>query len=304
MTLQLLSTKTEIPPSRPHLVVRRHLLRRLDDGLASGNCLFLVSAPAGYGKTTLLVNWLAHLRAMPHTADPPLPATHLAWLALDEGDNDPARFLSYLGAALRQADADLAHRLISALSLTDLPAWGSVLPVFVNEIAAFPDPVLLVLDDYHHISAQPVHDVVASLLEFMPANLHLVIATRSDPPLPLARLRGRGQITELRQHDLRFTTVEAGDFLLQVMGLSLAAEHVTALANRTEGWIAGLQMAAVSLQGRRRRVAEFIHAFTGSHRHILDYLSEEVYRRQPADVRSFLVQTSILERFSAPSVPR
>jgi LuxR family maltose regulon positive regulatory protein len=302
MTIQLLSTKTEIPPSRPRLVVRRHLLQRLDDGLASGKCLFLVSAPAGYGKTTLLVNWLTHLRAAQRADDVPATKLHPVWLALDDADNDPARFLGYLGAALRQADGDLARCLMSAIPLTDLPEWDKVLPVLVNEIAAFPDPVLLVLDDYHQISAQPVHDVVTTLLEFRPGNLHLVIATRADPPLPLARLRGCGQITEIRQHDLRFSVTEAGEFLGQVMGLALAAEQVAALASRTEGWIAGLQMAAVSLQGHRDvgDVAAFIHAFTGSHRHILDYLSEEVYRRQPADVRRFLVQTSILERFCAP----
>ncbi len=298
MTIQLLATKTRIPLTRPLLVARHHLLQRLDDGLASGNRLFFVSAPAGYGKTTLLAHWLMHLRAAGRAEASPLPAMHPAWLALDQWDNDPARFLCYLGAALQQADTALGHSLVSTVGLADMPSWSSMLPVFVNAIATLPDSVLLVLDDYHHISAQPVHDVVASLLEFMPPNLYLVISTRADPPLPLARLRGRGQITELRQNDLRFSVTEAAEFLVQVMGLSLAPEHVTALTNRTEGWVAGLQMAAVSLQDRVD-VAEFIDAFTGSHRHILDYLSEEVYRHQPADVRQFLIQTSILERFNA-----
>ena len=296
--MQLLATKTQIPPARPFLVARRDLLQRLDGVLASGGGLVLVSAPAGYGKTTLLAHWLAHLRSERDVTTAPHRNIRCGWLALDSGDNDPARFLCYLSAALQAADAAIGPRFAAAVALAEQQNWGALLPQLVNEIAALSEPVLLVLDDYHHIAAQSVHDLVAALLEFMPANLHIAIVTRSDPPLPLARLRGRGRIVELRQSDLRFSATEAAQFLDGVLSTPLAMEHVAALTSRTEGWIAGLQMAAVSLRGRTD-VAEFIAAFAGSHRHILDYLSEEVYRSQPEEVRRFLVRTSVLERFDA-----
>ena len=312
--MQLLSTKTQIPPARPLLVARRDLLRRLDGALAPGIGLVLVSAPAGYGKTTLLASWLAHLCPAGDAAcdDEATPRRHVhsAWLSLDTGDNDPARFLSYLAAALRQTDAGQAHCFASLDALAGMQTWGSVLSLFVDEVATLAEPMLLVLDDYHLVAAQAIHDAVASLLEFMPGNFHLAIATRSDPPLSLARLRGRGQILELRQGDLRFSVPEAAQFLDRTLKSTITQDHVAALTSRTEGWIAGLQMAALSLQGRTD-AAEFIAAFTGSHRHILDYLSEEVYRNQSAEVRRFLVRTSVLERFdaqlcaavTAPSIP-
>ncbi len=286
--MQLLSTKTQIPAVRPTLIVRHDLLQQLDGALASGAGLFLVSAPAGYGKTTLLAHWFSHLRD--GQAAPAGRGIRCGWLALDGGDNDPARFLGYLGAALQQADAGIA--------LDGQQTWGATLPLLINAIATLAAPVFLVLDDYHHIAAQSIHDLVAALLEHMPANFHLAIATRTDPPLPLARLRGCGQIAELRQNDLRFSALEAAQFLDQALETPLEREHVATLTSRTEGWIAGLQMAALSLQGRPD-VAEFIHAFAGSHRHILDYLSEEVYRSQPQEIRRFLVRTSVLERFDA-----
>ena len=293
--MQLLSTKTQIPPIRPALVARTDLIARLDHALAAGVGLFLVSAPAGYGKTTLLANWLAHLAHASAGENAALPAVHCGWLTLDDSDNDAFRFVSYLDAALGQAAA--AHVLTAAVPAAR-ETWSATLPPLINAIAGLSDAVLLVLDDYHHIAAQGVHDLVAALLDFMPANLHLAISTRADPPLPLARLRGRGQIVEVRQQDLRFSAAEAAQYLDQVLATPLAREQVAALTNRTEGWIAGLQMAAVSLQGRPD-VAEFIDEFAGSHRHILDYLSEEVYRSQPTAVQRFLVQTAVLDRFDA-----
>jgi LuxR family maltose regulon positive regulatory protein len=288
--MQLLSTKTQIPAVRPTLIVRHDLLQQLDGALAAGAGIFLVSAPAGYGKTTLLAHWFTHLRSGQAATAGMDRGIHCGWFALDGGDNDPARFLGYLGAALQQADA--------GIPLDGQQSWGATLPLLINAVATLADPLFLVLDDYHHISAQSIHDLVAALLEHRPANFHLAIATRTDPPLPLARLRGCGQIAELRQNDLRFSAVEAAQFLDQALEQPLTREHVATLTSRTEGWIAGLQMAALSLQGRPD-VAEFIHAFAGSHRHILDYLSEEVYRSQPQEIRRFLVRTSVLERFDA-----
>lgn len=302
MSLQLLATKTEIPRCRHYLVARPRLLHRLDDSMAAGCRLCLVSAPAGYGKTTVLADWLAHLLAAQPDAGASLPLAHAAWLTLDAGDNDPVRFLGYLCAALQLVDPDLAGSLAATFSAADAPVWQSVLPALVNAVTLFPGAVLLVLDDYHCIAAQSVHDLVAGLLDFGPPNLYLVIATRSDPPLPLARLRSCGALTELRQHDLRFSLPEADEFLTRTLSCTLAASNVAALTSRTEGWIAGLQMAAVSLRGRTAAadVTAFVEAFTGSHRHVLDYLAEEVYRCQPPAVRDFLLRTSVLERFCAP----
>lgn len=295
--MQLLSTKMQIPPGRAAQIARDDLLKRLDDALATGIGLFLISAPAGYGKTTLLAGWLAHLCGAGQ-GDMPQRSVRAAWLALDSGDNDPACFLSYLGAALGRGNPAVAQRFLHAVENAQHHDWEPTLAMFINEIAAQADPVLLVLDDYHHIVAESIHNLVAGLLEFQPPNLHLAIVTRADPPLPLARWRGRGQMIELRQGDLRFTSDEAATFLARTLPQQLTREQVVALNARTEGWIAGLQMAALSLLGRAD-VTAFIDAFAGSHRHILDYLSEEVYRNQPVHVRRFLLRTSILERFDA-----
>ncbi len=229
------------------------------------------------------------------------PEIRPAWLTLDDGDNDPSRFLSYLAAGLQKIDAALGQRLLDVLPRSNVPAWNDVLPAYVNELAAFTAPVLLVLDDYHAITAQPVHDIVDWLLEHAPSNLHLVLASRVDPPLSLARLRGRGRLAELHHLDLRFDSGEAHAFLADVMGLPLGVQQSAALHERTEGWIAGLQMAAVCLQGRSNQadIVAFVDAFTGSNRQIMDYLSDEVYRRQPAEVCRFLLRTSILDRFNA-----
>jgi LuxR family maltose regulon positive regulatory protein len=285
MSTPILATKLYVPPPRPKVVLRPRLIERLDEDLYRK--LTLVSAPAGFGKTTLLSEWVAGCER---------PA---AWLSLDEGDNDPTRFVSYLVAALQTIAADIAEGVLGALQSPHPPPTESVLTALLNEISTIPDGFVLVLDDYHVVDARAVDNALAFLLEHLPPRMHLVIATREDPHLPLARLRARGQLAELRAADLRFTPSEAAEFLEGVMGLSLSAEDIAALEDRTEGWIAGLQLAALSMRGRED-VAGFIRAFAGDNRYVVDYLVEEVLQRQPERVRSFLLQTSILERLSGP----
>jgi LuxR family maltose regulon positive regulatory protein len=280
-----LATKLYIPPPRPRVVLRPRLIERLNEGLHRK--LTLISAPAGFGKTTLLSEWLAGRER---------PA---AWLSLDGGDNDPARFLAYLVAALRTIAADIGEGVLGALQSPQPPPTESVLTALLNEIDTVEDDFILVLDDYHVIDARPIDDALAFLIEHLSPQMHLVIATREDPNLPLARLRARGQLTELRAADLRFAASEAGEFLKGAMGLDLSAEDIAALETRTEGWIAGLQLAAISIRGRED-VPGFIRAFAGDNRYIVDYLVEEVLQRQPERVRSFLLQTSIVDRLSGP----
>lgn len=278
--MQILATKLYAPPPRPGLVLRPRLLQKLNDGL---HCrLTLISAPAGFGKTTLASEWIAGGKR---------PS---AWLSLDEGDSDVARFLSYLIESLQTMKADIGARTMALLQTPQQPQTEHVLTALLNEINAIPDDFILVLDDYHAIDAKPVDDVLAFILEHAPPRMHVVITTREDPDLPLARWRARGQMTELRAADLRFTGAEAAQFFNQAMGLGLSEENITALETRTEGWIAGLQMAALSLQGRTD-TSSFIQAFSGSHRFVLDYLLEEVLQRQTAQVHDFLLQTAILE---------
>jgi LuxR family maltose regulon positive regulatory protein len=290
MTTPLLATKLYIPSIRPELVSRPHLIERLNAGLHRK--LTLISAPAGFGKTTLLSEWVA-------ACERPV-----AWVSLDKGDNDPTRFWAYFMAALQTLQADAAQAAVGEAALSVLqspqpPPIEALLTGLINEIASIPAPFILALDDYHLITTQPIHDALAFLLDHLPPPMHLAIATRADPPLPIARLRGRGQVTELRLTDLRFTPDEAAEFLNQVMSLELSADDVAALASRTEGWIAGLQMAAASMQGRKD-TASFIQAFTGSDRYILDYLVEEVLHHQPRHIQTFLLQTAILDRLTAP----
>ena len=285
MSTPLLATKLYLPPPRPDAVPRPRLIARLDEGLRRP--LTLVAAPAGFGKTTLVAAWAAGCGR---------PA---AWLSLDAGDSDPARFLAYLVAALRTIAPAIGAGMSGAPQSPQPPPTDAVLTALLNEIAALPDDLVLVLDDYHTIDATPVDDALAFLLAHLPPRLHLVIATREDPPLPLGRLRARGQLTELRATDLRFTALEAAAFLTQVMGLSLSAADIAALEDRTEGWIAGLQLAALSMRGRDD-IPGFIRAFAGDHRYIADYLVEEVLRRQPEAVRRFLLQTAILDRLHGP----
>ena len=247
----------------------------------------LISAPAGFGKTTLVSEWIA------------CSGQPVAWLSLDSEDNDPIRFLTYLVSSLQRIPINIGDGLLGMLESPQPPSTEFVLTTLLNEISSVPDHFFLILDDYHVIDAKPVNDALAFLLEHLPQQMHLVIATREDPPLPLARLRARSQLTELRAADLRFSFSEAADFLNQMMGLNLADKDIADLEARTEGWITGLQLAAVSMQGQTD-TAGFIRAFTGSHRYVLDYLIEEVLERQPDFIQSFLLHTSILDRMSGP----
>ena len=298
MLTPILTTKLFIPPPSPHLVQRSRLIERLHQGLHGK--LTLVSAPAGFGKTTLVSTWGAVCR---------WPMT---WLSLDEGDREPSQFLTYLVAALQRLDhlapqtgrSPIGQRVLGALQSPQPPAIASLLTGLLNEIASVAEPFILVLDDYHVLDAQAVDQILTFLLDHLPPQLHLVIITREDPNVPLARLRARGQLMEIRVADLRFDAEEIADFLQQMIGLVLPPAAVTALADRTEGWIAGVQLAALSLQGRRAQgdedVERFLAAFTGSHRFVLDYLVEEVLHQSPLPVRTFLLQTALLDRLSAP----
>jgi LuxR family maltose regulon positive regulatory protein len=280
----LLWTKLHLPRPRAQLVPRSQLVERLQQGVAGA--LTLVSAPAGFGKTTLLAQWRASTR------------TPVAWLSLEPEDNEPTRFLTYLIAALQTLDPHLGARARALLSPPQPAELEIVLTVLVNDLMRGPgEAFALVLDDYHVVDAAPIHQALTYLVEHLPSQMHLIIATRSDPPLPLARLRARGQLTELRAAELRFGAAEAGAFLEEVMGLHLAQEDVITLQTRTEGWVAGLQLAALSLQGRANP-SDVLSAFTGSHRFVLDYLSEEVLSRQPTAVQTFLLSTSVLSRLS------
>jgi len=283
MPTPILTTKLYVPPPPPKAVLRPRLIERLNEGLQRK--LSLISAPAGFGKTTLVSEWVAVCER---------PVT---WLSLDEGDNDPTYFLTYLVAALQMIAANIGKGVLATLQSPQPPPIESILIALLNEIAAIPDHFVLVLDDYHVIDAKPVDDVLTFLLEHLPAQMHLVIATREDPHLPLARLRARGQLTELRVADLRFDLGEAAEFLNQEMGLNLSAEDIAALESRAEGWIAGLQLAALSMQGNKD-VSGFIREFAGDHRYIVDYLVEEVLQSQPEPIRTFLLQTAILDQLN------
>jgi len=268
----LLETKLHVPRLRRDLVPRPRLSERLSRGAESA--LTLVSAPAGFGKTTLLTEWLAAA---------PADGRSVAWLSLDQRDNDPALFWTYLVAALQTAADGVGASALSLLQSPPSP-MEEVLATLLNDLHAVSNDVVLVLDDYHVIEARDVQDGMAFLLEHLPPQMHLVIAGRADPALPLARLRGRGELVEIRAADLRFTADEAAAYLNGSMGLVLTAQDVDALEGRTEEWIAALQLAALSLQGRDD-VAGFIAGFAGDDRYIVDYLVEEVLQRQPAPVR-------------------
>src|SRR6266480_5199070 len=275
MSTSILATKLYIPRLRPNVVLRPRLLERLNEGLHRK--LTLIAAPAGFGKTTLVSAWVEGIER---------PRARTAWLSLDEGENDPARFLTYLVAALQTIAATIGEGVLGALQSPQPPPTASILTALLNDITTISDHFVLVLDDYHVLDAKPIDHALTFLLEHLPPQMHLVIATREDPQLPLARLRARGQLTELRATDLRFTPPEAAEFLNQGMGLNLSAEDITALEARTEGWIAGLQLAAISMQGHQD-AAGFITSFTGSHHFVLDYLVEEVLQQQSESVQTF-----------------
>ena len=281
----LLSTKLNIPRTCGELVKRPRLVAHLNAGTQGP--LTLVSAAAGFGKTTLLTEWMDQF-ALP-----------VAWISLDENDSDRTRFLSYFIAALQRILPGTGEPVQAMLSAPQQPPIEVLLSNLVNEIAAFPKDIVLVLDDYHRISGMDVHQALAFLLENQPTRLHLVIAGRADPPLPFSRLRAQRKLAELRSEDLRFTPEEAAHFLKNTMGLALAEEDITALETRTEGWIAGLQLAALSLRGREEGHS-FVEAFSGSHHFVLDYLVEEVLQRQSPELVRFLYQTAVLERLNGP----
>src|SRR5512136_706157 len=281
----LIRTKLHLPFTRLELVSRPRLQAQIAEGLRGP--LTLITAPAGFGKTTLVASYIANCG---------LP---IAWLSLDKDDNQVERFLKYLVAALQEADNTIGSEAAQLLAAARQAPPEAVLTSLINDLDTAGEGIALVLDDYQFISSQAVHEQVAFMLEHCPKTFHLVIATRSDPPLPLARLRARGQTVELRAADLSFTEPEAAQFLNDGMGLRLDAGSVAALQERTEGWIAGLQMAALSMRDRKDIVG-FIEGFSGTNRYILDYLLEEVLAGQSPEIQRFLLYTSILERLTAP----
>jgi ATP/maltotriose-dependent transcriptional regulator MalT len=277
---RLLATKLHVPRPRPGFLARPRLTERLNQGTTGA--LTLACAPAGFGKTSLLGDWA---RRQP-----------LAWLSLDSGDSDPARFWRYVAAALDGRRPGVRER-VDALFQGGQPPLEAVLAVLVNQLVTGPEAVVLVLDDYHLVEERSVHDGLAGLLERLPPQLRLVLASRADPPLALARLRAGGQLAELREAELRFSAEEAAALLRTAVGAGLPEAAVAALGERTEGWVAGLQLAALSLPGQDD-VGAFVAGFSGSHRFVLDYLAEEVLDRQPEPLRAFLLETSLLERLS------
>ncbi|WP_228022077.1 hypothetical protein [Vasconcelosia minhoensis] len=276
--LPLLETKLYLPQWSADLVSRPRLIDRIDPQRK----LTLVSAPAGFGKTTLLAEWVAAL-----------PTRPVAWVSLDQSDNDPAVYWTYLITALQNIQPSLGKRSLSLLQSPQPPQIESVLMTLLNELTAVEADIALILDDYHAITTQAIHDGIGFLLSHLPPQMHLIIASRADPPLALARFRSHGALTELRASDLRFTPEEAAAFLNRVMGLKISAAEVAALEQRTEGWIAGLQLAALSLKGRED-ISDFVAAFSGDDRYIVDYLLEEVLQRQSDRVRHFLLPTALL----------
>jgi LuxR family maltose regulon positive regulatory protein len=318
VTETLLQSKLHIPELRSSLVRRPRLVERLKAGQECR--LVLVSAPAGYGKTTLVAEWISDFRlqiddlrsgevdgkvgkrrsrSMATRKNEAEAGLRVAWLSLEEADNDPVRFLTYLIAAVGQVQAGFGKTIGPLLRAPQSPLPEILLTALVNELASVPKPFILALDDYHVLHSLTIHGQVGFLLEHIPPGMQLVLMTREDPLLPVARLRARGQVLEIRQEELRFTIQETANFLENALGAGLSPENVAALELRTEGWIAGLQLAALSMQGIADPIS-FIQAFTGSNRYVLDYLIEEVFKRQPAEVQNFLLKTAILERLSAP----
>ncbi|HEV3483875.1 MAG TPA: hypothetical protein VG106_00600, partial [Vicinamibacterales bacterium] len=282
----LLETKLYVPRSRSGLVPRPRLFQALRHGAAQK--LTLVVAPAGFGKTTLLASWLAESSGGENA---------VGWVSLDPSDNEPALFWAYVIRALQKVHPAVGTEALALLRSTRPPAIETVLTTLINEIDAIDADFTVVLDDYHVIDAAPVHSALTFLLDHLPRRMHLAVATRSDPPLPLPRLRARGELTELRAADLRFTLDEASAFLNEVMALDLSPNDTAKLERRTEGWIAGLRLAALSMKGRDD-VREFVDAFSGDNRYIADYLVEEVLRSEPEHIRRFLLSTAILDRMN------
>ena len=287
MESQLLATKLFVPRPRPGLVARPRLIERLS---GSRDCpLIVVSAPAGFGKTTILTQWIAEKR----------PPGSTAWVSLDEGDGDPVRFWDYVIAALRKLRPDVGETASTMLHSPQPYPLESVLTALINDLTATPGDLAIVLDDYHLIKTDVIHDGVAFLVEHAPPGMHVVISTRTNPDLPLARLRGRGFVIEMRADDLRFTADEAIDLLQELLGTAVPPEQLDALNTKTEGWAVGLKMAALSLQGRPD-IGALVASFAASNRYVMDYLLEEVLQLQSAEVRDFLLKTSVLQKLCGP----
>ncbi|HEX2993645.1 MAG TPA: LuxR C-terminal-related transcriptional regulator [Anaerolineales bacterium] len=279
----MLATKLYIPPARVNRVPRPRLIGQLN----ILRPLTLIAAPAGFGKTTLLSDWI------------PQSEYCVTWLSLDEDDNDPTRFWTYIIAALQRLRLDVGVSALTLLQSPQPPPVTSILTMLINDITDLPENFSIVLDDYHLIKTQSIHEALAFLLDHLPSQMHVILTTRADPSLPIARLRARNQLIELRAEDLRFTSDESAAFLNEAMGLKLASDDIAVLASRTEGWVAGLQLAALSLQGRED-ASDFIQAFSGSHRHVLTYFAEEVLKQCSEDMLNFLLQTSVLDRLCGP----
>ena len=297
MSSPIIRTKISIPPARREWVTRIRLHKYLDEG--SDHRLTIVSAPAGFGKTTLLASWLDHLSQRRRGT------VRVAWLSLEEDDNDPVRFFAYFIAAWQTIDLRTGQTTQPYLDAPRVPNFNHLMTLAINDLGAQPGKNILVLDDYHLINDPHVQSAIAFFVDHMPTQCHLVIATREEPRLPLSRLRSRREVLEIRLQDLRFTAEEAGAFLRRTMGLSLTAEVTRALGDRTEGWIAGLQMIALSLRGQIAQLSDGPHvlptieALNCGERDIIDYLAAEVLQQQPAEIRTFLRQTAILDRFNA-----
>jgi LuxR family transcriptional regulator, maltose regulon positive regulatory protein len=286
MAIPILATKLYIPPPPPKIVARPRLIDRLNEGLAAGRKLTLISAPAGFGKSTLVSEWLTSC------------GRSAAWLSLDDNDNDPVRFLIYLTSALQRISSNSGMGILEILQSPQPPPIESILTTLLNEFTAISNGFILVFDDYHVIDAKAIDEALAFLIEHLPPQTHLVITTREDPSLPIPRLRVRGQMTELRAVDLRFSPAEAAGFFDQMMGLNLSTEDITVLETRTEGWVAGLQLAALAMRVMpgHQDATHFIKSFTGTHHFVMDYLIEEVLQQQSEQMQTFLLRTAILDR--------
>ncbi|MBI4926326.1 MAG: hypothetical protein HY835_01075, partial [Anaerolineae bacterium] len=293
MDTQLLATKLFLPPAREGWVKRARLLDRLTQAYLSGSRLSLICAPAGFGKTTLAVDWVNTLRT-------PAKNTLVAWLSLDSGDDDLTVFLRYLAGAFQTILPDTGKDMLRALEQsTNRPGYETLLAALINDLARHPEKMTLVLDDYHVLEQAEIHQALAFFIERAPSQVHFVITTRQDPLLPLARWRARGQTCEIRLRDLRFSEQESHEFLSTALGDRINPAEIAALSSRTEGWVAGLQLAAISLNQAEISNANFIDSFTGDDRFVMDYLIDEVLSRQSLPVQRFLLNTSVLERISA-----
>ena len=285
----LLKTKLHIPHRRPDMVPRSLLIKQLNERIQRK--LTLITAPAGYGKTNLASEWTHSLQSEDTSNN------RITWLSLEEADSEPIRFLSYVITALQQVAPEIGVGALSLFEMAQSPPINTVLNELINDIAGLDYHIMLVLDDYHVISHPEIHEALRYLVEHQPHQMHLVITSREDPPLPLSRLRARGEMAEIRMHALRFSLDETTQFFARSMKLDLESEEISVLEARTEGWIAGLQLAGIVLKNLPDHQA-FMDTFSGSHRYVLDYLTDEVLQSQDEEVRQFLVQTAILKRFN------